>query len=144
MEDKETLEPQSGDEAIFDIHEEKIESLRKDEGVAKSTSASEGYLSEKTTAGDVFETRKEESLSHESEDTAMPDSSNAPAKLEETIQPAADEHIEGLKAKIILAAVTGACFIMLLDISIISTVSLRPLWVNFNISNATTNRQSLV
>lgn len=143
MEDKETLELRRGC-ATSDMDEEKVESLGKEEDVTKSKPASEGYLSDKTTTGDLSEKLKEESPSPESDNTAVHDLNNAAAKLEETPQPAADDYIQGFKGKIILAAVTGACFIMLLDIAIIATVNLQHPWVNFNISNATINRQSLV
>jgi hypothetical protein len=143
MEDKETLELQIGG-ATSDMDEEKTESLGKEEDVTKSKPASEGYLSDKTTTGDLSEKLKEESPSHKSDNTAIPDLDNAAAKFAETPQPTADDYIQGFKGKIILSAVTGACFIMLLDIAIIATVNLQHPWVNFNISNATTNRQSLV
>jgi hypothetical protein len=114
MENNKTLELRSGGGLTSAIDDEKIESFEKHDG-GQSKTGTEGYLSEKAAEG---------YLSHESEDTVLADPQDTPTKPEAHSQVTTDdEYITGIKAILILAAVTGACFIMLLDISIIATVS---------------------
>ena len=117
MENKETLEPQSGGDLTSPIDEDKIGSFEKqdDGGQPKSEKAAEGDVPERT---------KEGYLSHGSEDTIIADPQETPPRPEENPQVTTDdEYVTGIKAMLILAAVTAACFIMLLDISIVATVS---------------------
>jgi len=104
----------------------KIESSEKQAGRAtlrtwdenQSEKTAEGYLSEKTAEG--YQT-------HESEDTVVSDPKEIPSKSEKSNDENGneqEEYVTGLKALLILGAVTGACFILLLDTSIISTVRL--------------------
>jgi hypothetical protein len=134
-ESKDTPKEESSSDVAFCMEDDKIESFDKSGDGDQIRKHGEGEYSEKTT----------EDHSRESDDTAVVDLKGSPAKQEEkekSRDEANDEgHLTGVKMLVVLAAVTGACFIMLLDTSIVATVSLLHLLISISGSYSAANRQ---
>lgn len=127
MENKQTLRLQSSPAVAFDVSEDKIESSENQAGRRNPEKLGDEYQSEKTAEGYLSEKTAEGYQTHESEDTEVSDPKEIPSKSEKSNDENGneqEEYVTGLKALLILGAVTGACFILLLDTSIISTVRL--------------------
>lgn len=135
IEAKESLQAQNNAVVTVDVGD-KIES---------SDKYGEGYQSEKHGNGSASEKAREGYLSHESDDTAIPNSAETPVNPEEkTNDTQEEEPLPKMKVMLILTAVTAACFIMFLDTSIVSTVSLSLPHITVSSSNCAVNRQFLV
>jgi hypothetical protein len=155
MENKEVFRPQSSPTVAFDVAEDKIESAEKHDGHQlekhgdgyQSEKTAEGYFSEITAEGYMSERTRDGYQTHESDDTAVGDLKEKHPKPEKKFSDETEneeeEYVTGAKVLLILGAVTGACFILLLDMSIISTVCLPLHLVLVQSSNFLINRPFL-
>lgn len=125
MEEKESLDSGHPVDLVIDIHDRKSTS-QTSRNEDQSKNGSEGQqLSGYTGESHLSWKRKEQHPSHETdEDSVTPDLKEEPVEAENSQSDDDAEYITGVKSTVILMAVTGACFILLLDISIIATVSL--------------------
>jgi hypothetical protein len=88
-------------------------------------------------AAPASDVEKNPELSEKSGDERLSQTSVALETPPDKILPGPDqeEHVTGVKIMFVLTAVTGACFIMLLDTSIVATVSLAPISISCSCSN---------
>lgn len=116
MHQKESLQEQNGVGVTVDAQRDKIEYSDKNRG---------GYQSEKYDNGSMSEKAREGYTTHESDDTVVSTPTEAPVNTEEKPDDDQEEEpLSGIKVMLVLTAVGGVCFILLLDLSIIATVSL--------------------